>query len=271
MAITRSLAAITGASSGIGRVFARKLAPSHDLLLIARRGQLLAALADELVAQHGAVVRWIEADLAQAADLSRVAHQLAAEPELALLINNAGFGMTGPFWDADPERLDSMQRLHVMATMRLCQAALRSMLGRGSGAIINVASVASFVRRAGSASYGASKSWIAAFTEALYLDLKKAQSPVTVQALCPGYTYSEFHDILGVDRKRLASSAFWMSAEQVVDRSLASLTRGQLFVIPGWRYRLLCMLITKLPTSLRLYIEAATSPKLSPENKSGGT
>ena len=261
--MTRSLAAITGASSGIGRVFAQKLAPSHDLLLIARRTELLAALADELAAEHRAVVRWLEADLTQAADLSKVADRLAAEPELALLINNAGFGMTGAFWDADAKQLDNMQRLHVMATMRLCHTALRAMLKRNRGAIINVASVASFVRRAGSASYGASKTWIAAFTEALYLDLKKARSSVTVQALCPGYTYSEFHDILGVDRKRLASASFWLSAEQVVDRSLAGLARGELFVIPGWRYRLVCMLITKLPTSLRLYFEARASRKIS--------
>ena len=261
--MTRPLAAITGASSGIGRVFAQKLAPSHDLLLIARRTDLLAALADELSAAHGAVVRWLEADLTQAADLSKVAERLAAEPELALLINNAGFGMTGAFWDADPEQLDDMQRLHVMATMRLCHTALRSMLRRNRGAIITVASVASFVRRAGSASYGASKTWIAAFTEALYLDLKKTRSSITVQALCPGYTYSEFHDILGVDRKRLASAPFWLSAEQVVDRSLAGLARGQLFVIPGWRYRLICMLITKLPTSLRLHFEARASRRLS--------
>jgi len=261
--MTRSLVAITGASSGIGRVFARKLAPSHDLLLIARRTELLAALADELAAAHGAVVGWIEADLTQTLDLGKVADRLAAEPELTLLINNAGFGMTGPFWDADPEQLDSMQRLHVMATMRLCHAALPSMLRRNRGAIINVASVASFVRRAGSASYGASKAWVAAFTEALYLDLKKSQSAVTVQALCPGYTYSEFHDILGVDRTRLASAAFWMSAELVVDRSLAGLSRGQLYVIPGWRYRVLCALITKLPTSLRLHVEARASRRRS--------
>jgi uncharacterized protein len=156
-----------------------------------------------------------------------------------------------------------MQRLHVVATMRLCHTALRSMVRRNRGAIINVASVASFVRRAGSASYGASKTWVAAFTEALYLDLKKARSKVTVQALCPGYTYSEFHDILGVDRKRLASASFWLSAEQVVDGSLAGLARGKLFVIPGWRYRLICMLITKLPTPLRLYFEARASRKLS--------
>jgi len=146
-----------------------------------------------------------------------------------------------------------------MATVRLTHAALRNMVPRDCGAIINVASVAAFLRNAGSVSYGATKSWMTAFSEGLYLELQGADSHVSVQALCPGFTYSGFHDVMGVERGRLAGSSFWLTAEQVVDASLDGLRRRKLFVIPGWRYRLLTMFFTKAPTALRLMVEAASS------------
>jgi short-subunit dehydrogenase len=96
-----------------------------------------------------------------------------------------------------------------------------------------------------------------AFTEGLYLELKGANSNVKVQALCPGFTYSEFHDTMGADRSELAGAAFWHSAEFVVDASIKGLRRGKLFVIPGWRYRLLTSLLSKLPSGIRLQIENA--------------
>jgi len=100
-----------------------------------------------------------------------------------------------------------MHRLHVMATVRLTHAALRNMVARDLGGIINVASVSAFVRSPGSVSYGATKSWMTVFTEGLYLELKSVQSNIIVQALCPGFTYSEFHDTMAVDRSRLAGAA----------------------------------------------------------------
>jgi uncharacterized protein len=254
--LANSLAVITGASSGIGTAFARKLAPHYDLLLIARREDLLAALAAELAAKYCSAVEVIAADLTDGTKLSLVSDRIAAEPGLALLVNNAGFGMRGAFWEADLGILEKMQRLHVMATVRLSHAALRGMVARDRGAIINVASVSAFVRSAGSVSYGATKSWIAAFTEGLYLDLKRANSAVKVQALCPGYTYSGFHDIMSVDRQALASSSFWMTADEVVDNSLKALSRGKLIVIPGWRYKVIVSVLTRLPTSMRLLLES---------------
>jgi hypothetical protein len=119
-----------------------------------------------------------------------------------------------------------------------------------------VASVASFAQRAGSASYGATKSWLTAFSEGLYLDLKKANSAVRIQALCPGFTYSGFHDVMRADRRKSAPASFWLSAEKVVDDSLRALNRGTLFVVPGWRYKLLVGILTKLPAPLKLYMEA---------------
>jgi hypothetical protein len=109
--------------------------------------------------------------------------------------------------------------------------------------------VAAFVCRPGSISYHATKAWINCFTEGIYLELKEARSPVRVQALCPGYTVTEFHDVMGVDRKRIPAS-LWTPVEQVVDASLEGLKRNELFVVPGWRYKLIVHLLRLLPRPL---------------------
>jgi short-subunit dehydrogenase len=256
-----SLAAITGASAGIGTVFARRLAAQgYDLLLIARRGDRLAQLAAELERAHAVHVEVCVADLSVEADMDRVAARLAAEPRLDLLVNDAGFGVKGPFWEAPIERQLEMHRLHIGAILRLTHAALPPMVARGHGAIVNVASVAGFVRSPGSVSYCATKSWVNAFTEGIYLDLKAARSPVVVQALCPGFTYSEFHDVANFDRDTIPKS-FWMTAEDVVDASLAALRRRKLYVVPGWRYKLVVALVSRIPVALRLKLEAGAPHK----------
>ncbi len=253
------LVAITGASSGIGAAFARRLARDYDLLLIARRKDRLDTLAAELSSAHGSRAEPLQADLTAEHDLAAVAARLEQEPRLAMLINNAGFGAKGRFWEAPLETQEQMHRLHVMAPVRLTHAALRNLTARDLGAIINVSSVAAFIRSAGSTSYGSTKAWMAVFTEALYLELKSVRSHVIVQALCPGFTYSEFHDAMGVKRQGMAPSIFWMSAEQVVDASLEGLRRRKLFVIPGWYNRFGVALLSILPTQARLAIEAASS------------
>jgi short-subunit dehydrogenase len=250
----RKLAVITGASSGIGEVFARRLAADHDLLLVARRRERLEALAAELAAA-GSDVRVLAADLTESRDTDAVAERIAAEPNLALLVNNAGIGGRGLFWEGDLGSAERMHRLHVTATLRLCHAALRNMVPRNAGAIINVSSVAAFVRRVGSSNYGATKTWMAVFTEGLHLDLRSTGSGVSVQALCPGFTYSEFHDRMKVDRRTLAPASFWLTADEVVDESLRGLRAGRLFVIPSRRYRILTAVFTKLPIWARLAFE----------------
>lgn len=254
----RSLVAITGASSGIGESYARRLAGGHNLLLIARRRERLEALAAELTAQHGCKVEVMVADLTDPADLELVAQRILSAPDLVMLVNNAGFGSKGVFWHADWAQQRAMLDLHIQATARLTHAALNNLVPRDAGAIVNVASVASFVRGPGSACYSSSKSWIAAFTEIIHLELKAVRSNVVVQALCPGYTYSEFHDRLGIERPKIAGSAWWHTAEDVVENSLDGLRRRKLFVIPGWRYRLLTSLMTRVPQSVRLFLESQT-------------
>jgi short-subunit dehydrogenase len=249
------LAVITGASSGIGATFARKLAAEYDLLLVARRKDRLEQLAAELLAAHYGAVQIFVADLSNPADTAALAERITGEPRLALLVNNAGFGTLGHFWEASLASQEQMHQLHVMATMRLTHAALGSMVARDQGSIINVASVAGFARSQGSVSYCATKSWVNIFTEGLYLELQGMGSQVTVQTLCPGFTHSEFHDTMAIERERLAAKAFWLTAEQVVDASLEGLRKRRLYVIPGWRYRLLAAVVTKLPSRLRLAAE----------------
>jgi short-subunit dehydrogenase len=266
----RTVVAITGASSGIGETFARRLGKDHDLIVIARRKDRLDALGRELGGGETRV-EVIEADLTREEDVERVAARLAEEPNLGLLVNNAGFGLKGRFWEADLAGQEAMHKLHVMATVRLTHAALRNMVARDFGAIINVASVAAFIRGPGAASYSATKSWMTSFTEVLHLELKSARSAVVVQALCPGFTYSEFHDAMNVRRERIAPKAFWHSADEVVEASLDGLRQRKLFVIPGWRYRLLTSLVTRLPTSVRLFVEGRSrSARSTRQQMQGG-
>lgn len=239
----KPLAVVTGASSGIGAVFARKLAErNYRLLLVARRRDRLAALAAEL--NGGTEV--FAADLAEEEGQRELAERLAAAEDLELLVNNAGFGTLGRFFAIGLEGQERMHRLHVMATVRLTHAALAGMVKRNRGSVINVSSVAAFAQSPGNASYCATKAWMNAFTSALDLELRSASSAVKVQALCPGFTYSEFHEAMGADRSRIPRS-LWLSADYVVDESLRGLDRGKVVVIPAWRYKAIAAFIRRMP------------------------
>jgi short-subunit dehydrogenase len=240
-------ALVTGASSGIGAVYARRLAArGYDLVLVARRKDRLEQLAGELKAGHGVEAEILAADLAEDADLRKVEERIARAGDLEFLVNNAGFGTRDLFFRADVKGQDRMHRLHVLAAVRLSHAALAGMVARGKGCLVNVSSVASFAQSPGNAGYCATKAWMNSFTEGLYMDLAAAGSTVKVQALCPGYTLTEFHDVSGIGKGHVPA-AWWMSAEDVVDASLRGLERGTLFVVPGRRYRFYVFLMKALP------------------------
>jgi hypothetical protein len=237
-------ALITGASSGIGAEFARQLAArGFDLILVARRRDRLEQLAAELA---GVEVEVLTADLTVDAELAVVERRLSTAENLELLINNAGFGTRGKFFEAELEGQDRMHRLHVLATMRLTHAALPGMVARGRGGVINVSSVAAFGITPGSVSYCSTKAWMNRFTETLALELHSGGSPVKVQALCPGFTYTEFHDVIGMDRKTIPAG-WWTRAEEVVAASLRGLERGRTVVIPGLRYQVLARIMQLTP------------------------
>jgi uncharacterized protein len=259
MSTQRPLAAVTGASAGLGATFARKLAErGYDLLLIARRRDRLEQLAAELPVQ----CEIIQADLTRDDQLERVAARLRDASNLELLVNNAGFGTMGRFFEAPLEGPDAMHRLHVMATMRLAHAALPGMVARRRGGVINVSSVAGFWLTPGS-TYSATKHWVNAFSECLYLELKQAGSPVRVQALCPGFTYTEFHDVANMDRG-MAPKSWWLAADYVVEKSLKAMDKGKLFVVPALKYKILVWLAGVLPRFCRHWL-ALKAPRRRPK------
>ena len=246
----RPLAAITGASSGIGATFARKLASrGYDLLLIARREDRLRALASELADTYHISAEALIADLTRQDDLERVAARIQSAPRLGLLVNNAGFGTLGYFFEIDVDGQEQMHRLHVLATVRLSHAALANLVPRRAGGIINVSSVAAFMIGSQNVSYCATKAWMNSFTAGLAAELSAKKSKVKVQALCPGFTLSEFHDTLNMDRRGVPDS-LWMTADFVVEQSLLGFDAGKLFVIPGWRYKLTVAAVKHLPAAI---------------------
>jgi short-subunit dehydrogenase len=245
----RPLAVITGASAGIGKVFCEKLAArGHDLIVSARNAARLESMREELERKFGVAVEVFPADLTIDTDVSLLAERLTRSPRLALLVNNAGFGAHGKLADASPAIQEAMLRLHVVAPLRLTQAALPVLLANRRGAIVNVSSVASFIYSAGNVNYCATKAYLTTFSEGLAAEL--AGTGVRVQALCPGFTRSEFHQRMDVDMSELPRW-MWMSANYVVNSSLRALDRGRPVVcVPGLRYKLIVLLLRFIPRSL---------------------
>ena len=248
-ASTRPLAVVTGASAGIGKEFCLQLATrGYDLLVVARDAGRLEALRKELEARHAVAVDVFPADLSLDDDATRLAGLVAGSPRLELLINNAGFGTRGSLADASPSRQEAMLRLHTLAPLRLTQAALPLLLGKSKGAIVNVSSVAAFVYSAGNVNYCATKAYLTTFSEGLAAELRG--TGVRVQALCPGFTRSEFHDRMQVDANALPGW-MWMSAPQVVRASLRNLNRrGPVVCVPGVRYKVAVSLLRHMPRRL---------------------
>lgn len=243
--MSRGIALVTGASAGIGREFCRQLAArGYDLIAVARDAGRLDAVAGELGSAHGVAVHVLPADLTRDADLNLVAGR-AADPGLAMLVNNAGFGTVGHLATASLGPQEAMLRLHVLAPMRLTRAALPGLLARGRGAVVNVSSVAGFIYSPGNVNYCASKAYLTTFTEGLALEL--AGTGVSAQALCPGFTHTEFHARMGPDA-RLRPQFMWMTAETVVAASLRQLDRGGPVVcVPGAWYKAIVAGVHLLP------------------------
>lgn len=240
----RPVALVTGASAGLGAAFARALGRrGYDLILVARRRERLEALAEEL-AKAGATAEVWPADLTDAAALAGVEERIRRHDRLAMLVNNAGFGLDGLFHESDLSGPDAMVRLHVLAPVRLTHAALPGMTARGRGAVIQVSSVAAWLQGAGGAMYCATKAFLNSFTLSLAIEL--AGTGVRVQTLCPGFTYTEFHDVLGMDR-RLVPKFWWLRAEYVAEQSLRDLDRGKVVSIPSLRYKLLAAVFRVMP------------------------
>jgi len=226
----KTVAMVTGASAGMGADFCRQLAGRCDVIIaVARRGDRLQALAAELADQ--VELHPLEADLNTVEGVTRALEALRQQGPVDYLVNNAGFSTYGQFADLDIQGQRDMVGLHIDATISLCRAAIPFMRERGGGHIINVSSIGAFLPGRGLAGYGATKAFLNGFSQSLQAELEG--TGIEVQALCPGYTHTEFHAPLeGFDKSQVPAS-MWMESAEVVSASLAALGSGKVLVVPG--------------------------------------
>ena len=238
-----STALITGATSGIGLAFARTLARrGHDLVLVARDLERLDLVAVELRG-HRVEVEVISADLADRSQLAAVEDYIRAHP-VEILVNNAGFGVLQRFSTGDLEAEQQMLDVLVTAVMRLTHAALPGMIARGSGAVLNVSSVAGWIT---GGTYSAAKAWVTVFSESLAVEL--AGTGVHVTAVCPGFTHTEFHQRASMEMDGVPEW-MWLDAQEVVDRALSDVRKGRPVSVAGTQYKALSLAAQYLPRPL---------------------
>lgn len=224
-------ALVTGASSGIGAIYADRLAArGHDLVLVARNKDRLDAVADDLRRRHGRDVRIMAADLTAAAQLAEVEGMLRDDASITTLVNNAGFGAAGPMLGSDVERMVEMIAINVTVPTRLTYAVVPRLVARGGGTLINIASIVAISPEMLNGVYGGSKAFVLAFSQSLRKEL--SDKGVRIQAVLPGATATEFWDIAGNPVSNLPPS--WvMSAADMVDAALAGLDAGEFVTIPS--------------------------------------
>jgi uncharacterized protein len=241
-------ALVTGATSGIGAAFARQLAAEGaDLVLVARDVDRLEGTAASLRATYGVGIEVLPADLAVQAATEPVLARLA-DPErpIDLLVNNAGIGMRGRFWETPLADQERMFHLNCTAVLRLSHAALTAMVPRGQGDIVVVSSVSGFAP-AVRGSYGASKAWATAFAESLSGQL--AGTGVHVSAVAPGFVRTEFHGRAGLDMTKVPGF-LWLDAETVAAVALRDHRAGKVLSVPGVQYKVLVAASRLIPSSV---------------------
>ncbi|WP_179504924.1 MULTISPECIES: SDR family NAD(P)-dependent oxidoreductase [unclassified Sphingomonas] len=230
---TKGTALITGASTGIGAIYADRLAArGHDLILVARNKDKLQSLAATISDKTGRAVEVLAADLGNTADLARVETVLREDASISVLVNNAGIGTHTTLLESDVERMEAMVRLNVTALMRLTYAAVPGFVARGGGTVINIASIVAVAPELLNGVYGGSKAFVQAFTTSLNHELS-AQG-IRAQAVLPGATRTDFWALGGLPVEHLPSEIV-MQAEDMVDAALAGLDQGETSTIPALR------------------------------------
>jgi uncharacterized protein len=222
-------AVVTGASTGIGAIYADRLARrGYDLILVARNTDRLQAVAERISDQTGRSTNVMTADLSDGDDLAAVEKVLRQNAGITMLVNNAGFGGVTPLVQSDVDRMELMVDLNVTALMRLTYAAVPGFVERGTGTIVNISSIVAIGPEILNGVYGGTKAFVLAFTQALQHEL--AGKGVRVQTVLPGGTATEFWDVAGYGA--YASSPSVMPAEVMVDAALAGLDLGEVVTIP---------------------------------------
>jgi short-subunit dehydrogenase len=241
-------ALVTGATAGIGLEFARQLAArGHDLVLVARDVERLERVAEELRTSYDVAAEVLPADLNEPVQLARVEQRLGdRDRPVDLLVNNAGFGLKGRFVDNPVEAEVAQHDVLVTAVLRLSHAAVRGMVERGHGGIINVSSVAAFLPRG---TYSAAKAWVNSFS--LWAHNEYGPQGVKVMALCPGFVRTEFHERLGVDRDASAPRPLWLDPDRLVREALADFDRGRAMSVPSKRYKAIVTATRVVPRSIQ--------------------
>jgi uncharacterized protein len=223
-------ALVTGASSGIGAVYADRLAKrGYDLILVARNGERLKSLATRLTAETGRSVSALPADLGDKAALAEVENVLRNDPSITMLVNNAGTASRAPLLDANVDHMEAMIALNVTALTRLTYAAAPAFVARGAGTIVNIASVVGIAPERLNGVYGASKAFVLALTHSLHHEL--ADRGVRVQAVLPSATATDLWEKSGLHYSKLPSGTV-MSTEDMVDAALAGLDQGEVVTTP---------------------------------------
>ncbi len=225
-------AVVTGASSGIGAIYADRLARrGYDLILVARNRARLEQLATRISNETGRSVEIVAADLNDDADIRRVENVLRTDASITMLVNNAGVGAAAPLVDSDVDKMEAMIKLNVVALTRLTYAIAPGFVARGGGNIINIASIVAVAPEILNGVYGGTKAFVLALTQSLHHEL--ASKGVKVQAVLPGATRTEFWSVAGMPIETVEEMGIVMSAEQMVDASLVGFDQGELATIPS--------------------------------------
>jgi uncharacterized protein len=243
-------ALITGASSGLGNVFAQRFAQSgYDLIITGRRQDKLNQIAEELIRKYDISVQVVLAELSAEEDIEKLVEMIESQDHIHVLVNNAGYGSGMEFCKCDLTSHLQMLQVHVVATLRLVYAIMPQMITRREGTIINVSSLGAFMPAPGSTMYSATKLFLKSFTESLHMEVSRYG--IKLHCLCPGFTHTDFHSRRATGNLHKNSGMIpWMEAETVVDDCLQAVQDGKVVYVPGVINRLLIRIVSMMPGSL---------------------
>jgi uncharacterized protein len=248
----RKVALITGATSGIGAAFARHFAKEgYDLIITGRRKELISARAADIIEKYKVNVEIILAEFANENDVAKIEETIKKNPNIEVLVNNAGFGLLRPFWRDEVKNQDNMVKVHIDAPVRFIHAVLPIMVKNKKGIIINMSSLASFMPIPRDSMYSATKLFHNSFMQSMHIGFR--DKGIKVQVLCPGFVRTDFHEKMGLKNSELKNRGIlrWMQPDQIVAISAKNLRKkNKVIVVPGFWNKLIRFIVISLPRPL---------------------